>query len=534
MTAFMNSTEIETDVSWGSFIEPGTWVLNKSDCDAFIDQDIRRREKNTQFAHSLLQAKQIPPLARLIYVTSKLFSAIVLWYIFDKHRGKAKSRAGISRRLRKRFVKLGSSYIKLGQIISSGEGLFPAQLVSEFKLLRDQVPPENFSDIKRVIESEFSRPIESIFSYIHPEPVAAASIAQVHKAILITGEEVAVKVQRPNVFNLVKKDIRALSWIAPRMIGRIPVSALANPPALVEVFTETIIEELDFRLEAGNMLEIAKVLSSANQKSIIVPRPKLDLVTKKVLVMEYVDGFTFDEVDKMHEAGIDTKEILSAGLIAFTEGALIYGVFHGDLHGGNLFILKDGRTALLDFGITGRFTEKQRQAFVRLLVAGISGNSNQQIVALRDLGAFPADTDIDAVIKDLGLDGPVRDPTKMDSEQLSNEMNDLTKKLLAYGARAPKELMLFGKNLMFLDGATATLAPDIDILAEIQHVYTYIMQAHGTKIFNDLGNGQDEINLDMDAVRSSFGVADQVDTLTYNDLLKRREVIKKRMSEKTE
>lgn len=429
---------------------------------------------------------------------------------------------------------LGSTYIKLGQIISSGEGLFPEQLVSEFKLLRDQVPPEKFIDVKNVIEEDFSRPLESIFSSFDREPIAAASIAQVHRATLITGEDVVVKIQRPRVAELVRKDIEALTWLAPRLVGRIPVTALANPPALVEVFAETIVEELDFRLEADNMLAIARVLAITNQRSIVVPRPHLDLVTKRVLVMEHMRGFAFDDVVSMKEEGIDTKALLRAGLVAFTEGALIHGVFHGDLHGGNLLVLRDGTTALLDFGITGRFNETQRRAFMRLLVAGTSGNVRQQIIALRDMGAFPSDTDIDAVIDDLDLQGPVKDPTKMTSEQLTHEMSTLTKKLLGYGASAPKELMLFVKNLMFLDGATATLAPDLDILGEIQHVYMYFLKTYGAQIIGELGLGSEDITFDMDAVRSSFGVSDNVDSLTYEDIRKRREIIKKRMIDKVD
>ena len=165
----------------------------------------------------------------------------------------------------------------------------------------------------------------------------------------------------------------------------------------------------------------------------------------------------------------------------------MHGVFHGDLHGGNLFVLPDGRTALLDFGITGRLDERKRLAFLRLLVLGSSGDVRGQLAALRDLGAFPPDTDLDAVIADLGLDQPVKDPTLMSADELVGELRDLTKKLLEYGARAPKELMLFVKNMMFLDGATATLAPDLDIIGEIAHVYLYFQEHYGDRIAADLG-----------------------------------------------
>ncbi|MFN8015907.1 MAG: AarF/UbiB family protein [Acidimicrobiia bacterium] len=530
----IEETTIKPDYEWGSFLTTGSWTLDEGECREFTSENKIRRQKVHELSRELLKKRKFPPFRRLFTSLLKLSSAIVLWYIFDKPRGKEKSRKGISLRLRKRFIALGSTYIKLGQIISSGDSLFPQQLVDEFKLLRDQVPPESYQTVKQTIESDFGQPLESIFSRFEQEPIAAASIAQVHRARLITGQDVVVKVQRSNVSQLVQKDIKFLAWIAPQLVGRIPITALANPPALVEVFTETIIEELDFRLEADNMLAIARVLAETNQRAIIVPRPKLDHVTRRVLVMEEVDGFAFDDVESMKQNDIDTKTLLRAGLVAFTEGALIYGVFHGDLHGGNLMVLKDGTTALLDFGITGRLNESQRRAFMRLIIAGTTGNPHQQITALRDLGAFPKDTDIDTVVDDLGLQGPVKDPTKMNSEELTQEMGDLTKKLLGYGARAPKELMLFVKNLMFLDGATATLAPDIDVLAEIQHVYAYLMSTYGEKIIGELGFVQSEVDLDLNAVRGSLGVADEVDSLTYEDIRKRREIIKKRMIDKVD
>ena len=226
-----------------------------------------------------------------------------------------------------------------------------------------------------------------------------------------------------------------MSWIAPSLVGRIPVSALANPPALVELFAETIVEELDFRLEADNMLDIARILAETDQRALVVPRPHPTLVTRRVLVMERLDGFGWDDVAGMHAAGIDTSAVVRASMIAFLEGAMLYGVFHGDLHGGNLFVQADGRVALLDYGITGRLDEPQRLAFLRLLMGGTVNDVKLQLAALRDLGALPPDTDLDAVMRDLGVDQPVKDPTQMAPEELIAEIRDLTKALL--GLRRP-------------------------------------------------------------------------------------------------
>jgi ubiquinone biosynthesis protein len=172
--------------------------------------------------------------------------------------------------LRRAAERLGPTYIKLGQIISSGEGLFPSELVEEFTRCRDQVPAEGFDAVRRVVEEELGRPLEEVFEYFERTPIAAASIAQVHAARLrptdgaAHGPEVVVKVQRPTIRTQVHADLKVMSWLAPFLVGRIPIAALANPPALVELFAQTITEELDFRLEAENMLDVAQSWSWAS------------------------------------------------------------------------------------------------------------------------------------------------------------------------------------------------------------------------------------------------------------------------------
>src|SRR3546814_7961675 len=163
-----------------------------------------------------------------------------------------------------------------------------------------------------------------------------------------------------------------MAWLAPKMIGRIPVAALANPPALVELFAETISEELDFRLEAENMLDFAASFAQLGQRDYVIPRPHPELVTPRVLVMERLDGFNFDDVAGMKDAGVDTEKVVRTGMIGFMEGALLPGIFHGLLHERKLFVMPDGRPALHDFRITGRLAAFQRTAFLRLLISGTS------------------------------------------------------------------------------------------------------------------------------------------------------------------
>lgn len=527
--------EAPEDCRLGAFSFDGPWVLDPERVSWRAGVGALRAGTTAQVP-LLIRRRRVPPGIRVVSTGLRLGTALAGWYAIDRPAwGRAvdgsRSRAGLSRRLRRAFEALGPTYIKLGQILSSGEGLFPAELVGEFKLLRDHVPPEPFDAVRTVVEEELGQPLEAVFSSFSTTPLAAASIAQVHQAVLRTGEEVVVKVQRPAVATVVRRDLAAMSWIAPALIGRIPVSALANPPALVELFAETIVEELDFRLEADNMLDVARVLASTGQRSIVVPRPHPELVTRRVLVMERLVGYSWDDVAGMHEAGLDTQAVVRALLIAFLEGAVLFGIFHGDLHGGNLFVRSDGRVALMDYGITGRLDEARRLAFLRMLMGGSLNDPKMQLGALRDLGALPPDTDLDAVVADFGLDRPPVDAVAMSPDQLLGEVRELTKQLLAYGARFPKVLMLFVKDLLFLDGALATLAPDVDLFAEITYLAGYFTERYGARIAADIGIDPRDHDVDMDAVRAGLGVPAEVDTLTYRDLQARRELIRKRMED---
>ena len=520
------------DLGVGSFSDHGPWLVEPESM-TWRSAVPRLRDAIGHELPRLTRPGRLPPGTRVLRTAVLLGGAVAAWALGARRRGGPASTADLSRRLRTAAERLGPTYIKLGQIISSGEGIFPAELVEEFKRCRDQVPPEPFNVVRQVVEEDLGRPLEEVFSRFHPAPLAAASIAQVHHATLRSGEDVVVKVQRPAVRRLVHEDLRVMAWLAPYLVGRIPVSALANPPALVELFAETITEELDFRLEAQNMLDVARSFAELGQRGYVIPRPHPTLITRRLLVMERLDGFKFDDVAGMKGAGVDTEAVVRTGMVGFMEGALIHGIFHGDLHGGNLFVLADGRTALLDFGITGRLSEPRRRAFLRLLMTATANDLHGQVSALRDLGALPADTDVDAVIRDLGLDRPVVDPTTLSADELVREIQQVIKALLGIGARMPKELMLFVKNLVFLDGAVATLAPDLDIIGEIGQVSMHFATVHGERLAGELGvDPTAGYELDLSGVKASFGLDASVEGITYRDLRARRELIRDRLSKR--
>ncbi len=523
------------DLAIGSFSNEPPWIVEPASMPwREVVDSIRWLTKHD--LPELTSARRLPDVKRAVTVVADFGTAIGLWWVTGRRKGKAgdhaASRVDLSRRLRLSIERLGPTYIKLAQIISSGEGLFPEELVSEFKKCRDQVPAQSFDVVRATVEEDFGAPLEDIFSSFDETPLAAASIAQVHAAVLLTGEPVVVKVQRTTVALLVNKDIRVMAWLAPFLVGRLPFASLANPPALVELFAETISEELDFRLEAQNMLDVAASFVALKQDGYIIPRPHPTLVTRRVLVMERLSGFNFDDVESMRDAGVDTHEVVRTGMIGFMEGAIIEGIFHGDLHGGNLFVLPDGKVALLDFGITGRMDQRQRRAFLRLMLGATVNDVHMQISALCDLGALPSDTDIDAVIKDLGLDGPGIDPTTADPDEMIKEVQKIVKMLLGYGARMPKELMLYVKNLMFLDGAISRLAPDLDIFAEITQISMYFVQNHGEKLFAEAGFDPSAFEIDLTGVKDSIGLDRSTDRFTYRDLQERRELIKTRFEKR--
>ncbi len=518
------------DRKLGAFSDEAPWEIDL-DALAWRRGLDAARARTAEEVPDLVRRRLFPPARRMGRTSRLIGTALAGWTLSERRRGGRTSREGLSRRLRRAFEHLGPSYIKLAQILSSGQGVFPDELVAEFSLCRDRVTPEPFDHVERVVQEELGRPIEDVFSRFEREALASASIAQVHVATLHSGEEVVVKVQRPDVARRVRQDIRTMSWIAPFLVGRIPIAALANPPALVELFAETVLEELDFRLEAENMLDIAAVLARSGQNVIVVPRPHPELVTSRLLVMERLRGFEYADVEGMRAAGVDTASLARALHIAVLEGAIIHGVFHGDLHGGNFLVQEDGRIALFDYGMTARMDEHQRLAFLRVLMAGAVNDIRSQLVAYRELGALPPDADLDGVFRALKVDRPVRDPTKMSGEELTAEIREVTRALLGYGAKLPKVLMLFVKNMIFIEAAVTRFAPDVNLLNEIGKIFQYFAEHHGEQIAREIGFDPRGVRMDLTSLRLAMGLDDDVDSLTPRELQARRSVITERVRE---
>jgi ubiquinone biosynthesis protein len=471
----------------GAFTADGPWVVDPPSM-PWRDGIAGRRAAAQAQVPVLVRRRRLPP-ARAAGVLVRLLVATLPWAVRHRRdKDTTEARAELAARIRPVFERLGTTYIKLGQVLASAEGMLPIELVQEFRRCRDHVPAETFRHVREVVEAELGRPIDDVFAAFEREPLAAASIAQVHAATLRSGEEVVVKVQRPHVGRTVAADLAVLSWLAPLLERFAPAVRLANLPAYVELFAETIVEELDFRLEAENLLDVARVLGTVEATPVVVPRPHPELVTERVLVMQRMRGFTVDDDAGLVEAGIDPAPVLRALMVMLVEGALVHGVFHGDLHGGNMFVLADGRACIFDLGITGRLDDERRTALVGFLMAAITQDTDAQLRHFQTMGGLPADADLVAVAAELELDElNAANQAGMSPEQLAEVMQVTLKRLVANGARVPKPLFLYVKNNIYLNGAIAALAPDIDVIAEIGAVLEIFASAHADRFRDELG-----------------------------------------------
>lgn len=501
----------------GAFTDHGPWTLPDRPLVWQNDIDDRRARARAGVAR-MTTRRRLPP-RRGATVAAQLVRAIVPWAARNyRRRDDLAARAELAAGVRRTFERLGPTFIKLGQLVASAEGMLPAGWVAEFKLCRDRVPAEPFVHVRSVIEADFGRPLSSIFAAFNPVPVAAASIAQVHAATLHTGEEVVVKVQRPDIAKLVMEDIATIAWVAPLLERLAPQTKIVNVPAYLELFAETIVEELDFTLEAQNMLDVARILARTDERAVVVPRPHPDLVSRRVLVMERLHGMSIDDERALADAGVDPTPVFRALMVSFLEGAMIYGVFHGDLHGGNMLVTADGRPALFDFGITGRFVDNRRQALLGLLMASAAQDGRMVLQFFRDLGGLPPDADIEKVAVDIGIDELMtQDPSSLSPEAMALQMREATNRIVAHGGRLPKELFLYMKCIVYLTGAIALVAADVDMFGEMEHLYRTFTTAHAQTLAQ-AGVDIPDMDVTMERMRKQFGV--DGDELSFAEVMR--------------
>jgi ubiquinone biosynthesis protein len=373
----------------------------------------------------------------------------------------------------------GPAYVKLGQFIATAKGLLPDEWVEAFEWCRDEVPPLRPGTAESIIEHVFSKPPSRLFASFDSEPMAAASIAQVHAATLLDGTDVVVKIRRPGLRAQFEADIRVMALLSGFAERMLPEARLANLSGFVELFAQIVLEELDFRLEAVNILELALASESAGHDYVRYPRPIPKLVASNVLVMERVPGVRYTDALEKYPGAVDGHKLTRLAIQSVLEQTMIYGVFHGDLHAGNVLISPDGRFSLVDMGIVGRMNAEQRASLVRFMIAFASDDIRGQVESMREFGAISPDADIDAMVETLEVHAAAL-PTEIRAgqmtanfEEFADAIGGIIRVLTAAGFVAPKELVLFFKNTLYLNGFAAALAPDLNLFDEIQPVFSY-------------------------------------------------------------
>ena len=388
-----------------------------------------------------------------------------LFYVFLPRRYE---RLPWTRALRHAFERLGPTYIKFGQVIASSKGLFPEALCEEMRTVLDSVPPEPFARTQRTIEEAFGQPMDELFERFEEAPIAAASIAQVHGATLPDGTEVVVKVQRPNLPPRVGADLRVMGALASIAEKVSHEARLGNLSGIVGDFAETLTEEMDFRLEGLNMDEFNSIFDVQDDKLVSAPRVYWERTRPHVLTMERFFGCRVDDVERMKQLD-DPEAELVRGVLAWTETLLRNGMFHGDVHAGNLMYLDDGRIGFLDFGIVGRFdqtTREQSMEFILCLAMSNYKRFAEIVIEMSDGAIDGRELDVDEVAEDLRASyGPLAQMTMAEIEY-GEVLPNIQKTGMKHGLRFPKEFVLITKQFLYFDRYARLLAPNLNMFQD--------------------------------------------------------------------
>jgi aarF domain-containing kinase len=367
--------------------------------------------------------------------------------------------------VRDAFERLGPTYVKLGQLVASSEGLFPEPYCIEFRKCLDRVKPFPFAEVQTTIRAELGRNPDEVFAWLDPQPLASASIAQVHAARLLDGQEVVVKVQRPRIAAVVEADLRVLR-LAARAMAMSSRGELANPVGIVEDFEANIREELDFRREAESMGEFNRIMVEHGHSQVVAPRVLPDLSTARVLVMERFFGHRVDDVEALRAANVDGEEKLLLGMRAWFQCMILHGFFHGDVHAGNLMALSDGRIGFLDFGIVGRFARDRREQVTDYLLAFASGDFRRLAEVMTSMGAVGKSVSLDARAKDLEVAYGPMIASDLSAIKYADLIPAIMRISIRHGMRMPRDFVLVTKQMLYFDRYAKLLAPRLNVFRD--------------------------------------------------------------------
>ncbi len=369
-------------------------------------------------------------------------------------------------RMRLALEELGPTFVKLGQILSTRPDVVPHAFVQEFEKLQDNVPSFPFEEVLAQIASELGGAVGQYYEEIDPVPLAAASIAQVHRARLRTGEEVVIKVRRPGIVAVVESDISALMALAGLAERHVSGSELYDPVGIVREFARTIRREMDFTREAHTIEKFRDNFTKTPW--MYFPRVYWEQSSRAILTMEYVAGVKVSDREKLIDQGYDVKLIARRGADAFLEMVLEHGFFHGDLHPGNVLILPDNVICLLDYGIVGRLDGDLRAFLSDILSAIVKRDMDEVVSLLLFAGDISDNLDIRALKRDLFnfIDGYYEIPLK--DIEVGRMLMEFIEIITLYSIRISTDLMLLAKSLVLIEGMGRALDPAFDMAGHLR------------------------------------------------------------------
>jgi ubiquinone biosynthesis protein len=370
--------------------------------------------------------------------------------------------------------KLGPAFIKLGQVLSTRADLLPASYLDALGRLQDDVAAFSFSDVEAIVEEDLGIRISKGFSRFDAEPIAAASLGQVHRAALRDGREVAVKVQRPHVREQVAGDLAVMLDIARFLDRHTHAGRQFDFTLMVGEFRRTLLQELDYRREAHNLVRIADNLASFTR--IVVPRPVDDYVTARVLTMELIKGRKITALSPVVRQEMDGDVLADELFRAYLHQIIIDGFFHADPHPGNVFLTDDGRIALIDLGMVSRLAPARQDQLLKMLLAIAEGNGDRAATLAMQISQPRGDFDEAGLRRDVQELVSHYQDAPLHELQVGRVMMEITRAAGQHGIRLPSELTLLGKTLLNLDQVGRTLAPDFDVNTALRQEAPELMQ----------------------------------------------------------
>lgn len=368
----------------------------------------------------------------------------------------------VGERVRRVIEELGPTFIKIGQIASTRPDVIPAGVIKELEHLQDRVPSFSFAEVKTIIKEELGADIGEIFLEFEESPLAAASIGQVHRAVLLSGEEVAVKVQRPQISGVIQTDLEILLDLAALAEHRLSWAEQYKVTEMAGEFARSLRAELDYTIEGRNAEKISRQV--ADDPRIHIPQIFWEHTTKKVLIMEYVEGLKLSCLEELEEQGYNRKSIAETLAKTILQQILIEGFFHADPHPGNILVLPGGVIALIDFGMVGRLSPDMKQHFASLVIALMKQKTEDMIRAIFQMGLVPDDVKLPILRKDVDDLREKYLGVPLSQIHLGEAVNELFAVAFRHCILIPADLTLLGKAILTLEGIVAKLDPELSIL----------------------------------------------------------------------